>query len=80
MMPFLLCAVLAVLVAGSQWVTNPEDMAKGFGRAQKRVAGGGGQDHWLAAARAVRGAIAASSRASCRRAWYRSQRACRSSQ
>ncbi|MEW6753732.1 MAG: tetratricopeptide repeat protein [Candidatus Latescibacterota bacterium] len=32
--------VLALLVAGSQWVTNPEDMTRAFERAQKLLAGG----------------------------------------
>lgn len=39
-MAFALPLLLAALVAGSQWVTNPEDLGKAFARAQKLLAGG----------------------------------------
>ena len=39
-MAYALSIALGLLVAGSQLVTNPEDMARSFGRAQRLMAGG----------------------------------------
>lgn len=39
-MAYALPLVLAVLVTGSQWVTNPEDLGRQFGRAQALLGGG----------------------------------------
>lgn len=39
-MAFSLPLLLAVIVAGSQWVSNPEDLGKHFARAQRLLASG----------------------------------------